>query len=285
MSSSIKWAILALSLVGACIEQVPLGPGADVVVVHAVLNPTTSVLHVDVRHSGRDATGGVPVHGATVTLTAPDGTVRVASEIAVPTDSAQAADSLLRIYCQAPSNYDARYDVAVGALRVGTPYHLRVVLADGTITEGDAIVPAAPPPQMMTERRFDPTTDTLRLAWPRATGARAYEVRIIPQKDSLEGICGKVYFATYDFLAYVDTSVAIVGTTHQHDRAVFQPGLRYDVIVSAVDDHYYDYFAHESDPYTPTALPSSLRGGIGVFGAIVPILRQTIVVEGSTPGP
>jgi len=257
----------------------------DVVVVHAVLNPTTSMQHVDVRHSGRYASGGVPVHGATVTLTAPDGTVYVASEIAQSADSAQAADSVLRDYCQGPSNYAARYDVDVGAVRVGTPYHLRVVTADGTITEGDAIVPVAPPPQMMTEQPFDPATDTLRLNWPRVTGARAYEVRIIPQKDSVEGICGKYYVVTDDFLAYVDTSVAIAGTAHQHDRAVFQPGLRYDVIVSAVDDHYYNYFAHDSDPYTPTALPSSLRGGIGVFGAIVPILRQTIVVGGSGPGP
>jgi hypothetical protein len=54
--------------------------------------------------------------------------------------------------------------------------------------------------------------------------------------------------------------------------------------VSAVDDHYYDYFAHESDPYSATPLPSSLRGGAGVFGAIVPIVWQSIVVEGSTPG-
>jgi hypothetical protein len=85
-------------------------------------------------------------------------------------------------------------------------------------------------------------------------------------------------------VAYVDTSVAIPGTARQKDLSVFQPGLRYDVIVSAVDDHYYDYFSHQSDPYTPTALPSSLRGGVGVFGAIVPILRQTIVVNGSPQG-
>jgi hypothetical protein len=55
--------------------------------------------------------------------------------------------------------------------------------------------------------------------------------------------------------------------------------------VSAVDNHYYDYFSHESDPYTDTPLPSSLRGGIGVFGAIVPIVWQSIVVEGSRGGP
>jgi hypothetical protein len=277
MSSSAKWALLALSLVGGCLDHTPLGPGADVVIVHAVLNPTRSVQHVDVRHSQGDFTGGIPVHGATVTVTAPDGTARAASEVSTPSDT-------FNIY--------ARYDVALGELTVGTPYHLRVVTADGTITEGDAIVPTTPPPQLMAERRFDATKDTLRFAWPRATGPRAYEVRIIPQLDSSNVIftdpSGQAYYDAYavgGFLAYVDTSVAIAGTTRQQNAPVFQAGGRYVVIVSAVDKHYYDYFSHESDPYSATALPSSLRGGVGVFGAIVPILWQSIVVEGSVPGP
>lgn len=274
MSSNTRWALLALSLVGGCLEHTPLGPGADVVVVHAVLNPTASAQHVDVRHSSRDITGGIPLHGATVTLTAPDGTVRVASEVA--------SDG---------SNYDARYDVAAGALTVGQPYHLRVVTTDGKIAEGDAIVPATAPPQTIAERRFDAATDTLRLAWPRANGARAYEVRIsqiMPQRDSTGSLAyspgDTVFFAAGDWLAYVDTSVAIPGTVRRNSSPMFLPGWRYEVIVSAIDDHYYEYFAHQSDPYTATPLPTSLRGGVGVFGAIVPILRQTIVVNGSPPG-
>jgi hypothetical protein len=145
---------------------------------------------------------------------------------------------------------------------------------------------------LMAERRFDPKKDTLRFAWPRATGARAYEVQIIPQLDSTNVIytdpSGQAYyygFAAGDFLAYVDTSVTIAGTARQRDTPVFQPGGRYVVIVSAVDGHYYDYFSHESDPYSATPLPSSLRGGIGVFGAIVPILWQSIVVEGAAARP
>ncbi len=275
MSSRTAWAVLALSLVGGCLDHTPLGPGANVVVVHAVLNPTTSVQHVSVRHSGSELAGGVPVHGATVTLTAPDGTVQAASESATSS---------------AGPNVDARYDVAMGSLTVGQPYHLRVVTADGMVAEGDAIVPAAPPPRTLAERRFDRTRDTLRLVWPRATGARAYEVRVLTQRDStgrgyVDTPNGRVYLPPGDFVTYVDTSVAINGTVRRNDVPVFLPGVRYDVIVSAVDDHYYNYFAHDSDPYTPTALPSSLRGGVGVFGAIVPILRQSIVVEGSFPAP
>jgi hypothetical protein len=282
MSSRAKWTVLALSLAGGCLDHTPLGPGADVVVVHAVLNPTRSVQHVDVRHSMIDQVDlarGIPVHGATVTLTAPDGSVHVAPEVLTPGDP---GDTL---------NYGARYDVDLGALTVGTPYHLRVVTADGTVTEGDAIVPAAPPLNAMAERRFDPATDTLRFAWPRAAGARAYEVRIIPQLDSSNVIftdpsSGQPYYYAYvgDFLAYVDTSVTIAGTARRRSTPVFEPGGRYIAIVSAVDDHYYDYFSHESDPYTDTPLPSSLRGGVGVFGAIVPIVWQSIVVEGSSGG-
>jgi len=161
-----------------------------------------------------------------------------------------------------------------------------------TIAEGDAIVPATPPLNAMAERRFDPAKDTLRFAWPRASGARAYEVRIIPQLDSSNVIftdpSGRAYYEPYawgGFLAYVDTSVTIAGTARQNGAPVFQAGARYVAIVSAVDNHYFDYFSHESDPYTDTPLPSSLRGGIGVFGAIVPIVWQSIVVEGSPGGP
>jgi hypothetical protein len=277
MSSSAKWALLALSLVGGCLDHTPIGPGADVVVVHAVLNPTASVQHVDVRHSGAELSVGVPVHGAIVTLTAPDGTAYVASEVRAPADP------------QGTMNYDARYDVTAGALSIEQTYHLRVVTVDGTITEGDAIVPATPPLQVMTERRFDPTKDTLRLAWSRATGARAYEVRIIQRPDSTGAPivftpAGAAEVQVISYLAYVDTSVVIAGMARQKDIRVFQPGVRYDVVVSAVDDHYYAYFAHDSDPYTPTALPSSLRGGIGVFGAVVPILEQRLMVEGGPPG-
>ena len=283
MSSRAKWAVLALSLAGACLDHTPLAPGADVMLVHAVLNPTRSVQHVDVRHSTIDQVdpkGGIPVHGATVTLTAPDGTVHIAPEVLTPGDP---RDTL---------NYGARYDVALGELTVGASYHLRVVTADGTITEGDAIVPATPPLNAMAERRFDPAKDTLRFAWPRASGARAYEVRIIPQLDSSNVIftdpSGRAYYEPYawgGFLAYVDTSVTIAGTARQNGAPVFQAGARYVAIVSAVDNHYFDYFSHESDPYTDTPLPSSLRGGIGVFGAIVPIVWQSIVVEGGPGGP
>jgi hypothetical protein len=278
MSSRATWALLALSLTGGCLDHTPLGPGADVVLVQAVLNPMRSVQHIEVRHSGTDLTGGVPVHGATVTLRAPDGAVHVASEVPSPSDP------------QGTSNSVGRYDVAVGALTVGQPYHLRVVTSDGTITEGDAVVPATPPPQLMAERRFDPVKDTLRFAWPRATGVRAYEVRMIPQPDSAKitytDPSGQIYYFQYsasDYLAWVDTSVTIAGTARHHNGPVFQPGVRYVVIVSAVDDHYYDYFSRQSDPYSATALPSSLSGGVGVFGAIVPIVWQSIVVDGNTP--
>jgi hypothetical protein len=246
--------------------------------VHAVLNPTRPVQHVYVQHSGGGANGGIPVHGATVTLTAPDGTVRIMSEVTSPNDPDRTG------------NFDARYDAAVGPLAVGQPYHLRVVMAGGEVAEGEAIVPATPQPMLLAERRLDPTRDTLRLAWPRASGARAYEVRIIQQLDSADVVYtpwGTPFRESgpYGFLAYVDTSVAIAGTARQRDAPVFLPGVRYVLIVSAVDDHYYEYFAHQSDPYTATRLPSSLRGAIGVFGAIVPILRQTIVVEGTLGGP
>src|SRR5689334_21625892 len=109
MSSRTRWAVLTLALVGGCLDHAPLGPGADVVLVHAVLNPTRSVQHVQVGRCGTAYTSGIPVHGATVTVTGPDGTVHVEPAVLTPGDP---RDTL---------NFSARYDVDLGELTVGTP--------------------------------------------------------------------------------------------------------------------------------------------------------------------
>ncbi|HEV7991949.1 MAG TPA: hypothetical protein VGP25_09000 [Gemmatimonadaceae bacterium] len=55
--------------------------------------------------------------------------------------------------------------------------------------------------------------------------------------------------------------------------------------VSAVDANYYEHYGHDSDPFTSTSLPSTLRGAVGVFGALMPLVRMTVEVPGGSRPP
>jgi len=265
MSSSVlRWALLALCLAVACVEQSPLRPGPEVVAVHAVLNPAERVQHIVVTRTSDGAGSGRPVSGATVSLVTPDGVTLPATEVtALP-------DPFYYSGWQGP-----RYDVPVERVAVGRPYRLRVVLPGGGVVEGETTAPAITPVAVASERRLDRNVDTLRLSWPRVPGARAYEVRVFPKRDSLP------WYGEY--VTYVDTSLTLAGSARSRGTQIFMEGIRYDLVVSAVDANYYGYYAFESDQYTGTALPTSLRGGEGVFGALVPIIRMTITVEGIDP--
>jgi hypothetical protein len=264
-SNSGTWcALFVVGLAGACVEYTPLGPSPDTIVVHAVLNPAQAVQHVVVWRAASGAPFEQPVRGAIVRLTAPDGPTFVATE------GMSAGDSALYI---APT---PQYDIAAGPLTPGEPYRLQVTLRTGEVVEGETSAPVAAPVTAVTTRRFNRETDTLRLSWPRVAGAQAYEVRMIAQRDS--------FFVFGEYVSYADTSIALPGSgTGYGSSQVFLEGIRYDLVISAVDPNYYAYYSHLSDPYTATELPTSLSGAFGVFGAIVPIIRMTIEVEGTPP--
>jgi hypothetical protein len=52
-----------------------------------------------------------------------------------------------------------------------------------------------------------------------------------------------------------------------------------------VDANYYEHYGHDSDPFTSTSLPSTLRGAVGVFGALMPLVRMTVEVPGGSRPP
>jgi len=266
MSSSARLGVLLVAgLAGACMEQTPFGPGPDVIAVHAVLNPAERVQHVVVVRRPEGGTGyDRPVSGATVSLVTPDGATLAATEVS----------TMSEFYYLAPTP-NPHYDIATSSVIVGRPYRLRVVLPGGDVVEGETVAPAAMPATSATERRLDRNVDTLRLSWPRVPGARAYEVRVSTKRDSLN--------ADDEYVTYADTALTLAGSAMPHDRPIFIPGFRYDLVVSAVDANYYAYYAFDSDQYTGTSLPTSLRGAVGVFGALVPILRMSITVEGDDP--
>jgi len=267
MPSSARFGALAIVAVAvACVEKTPLSPGPDVIAVHAVLNPAERVQHVVVvRRPEAGTRYDRPVSGATVSFVAPSGATLAATEVSTPSEYPDVA--------KMPSPH---YDIATSAVAVGQPYRLRVVLPTGEVVEGETVAPAAAPATSATERRLDRSIDTLRLSWPRVPGARAYEVRVSAKRDPLTWYGG-------GYVTYADTAVTLPGSARPHGRPIFIEGSSYDLVVSAVDTNYYMYYGFDSDQYTGTSLPTSLRGAVGVFGALVPIVRMSITVEGVSP--
>jgi hypothetical protein len=84
---------------------------------------------------------------------------------------------------------------------------------------------------------------------------------------------------TSEYRTFADTSITIPGTqlTVAGDP-VFPRGRPVEVLVSAVDMNYYDYYRAQSDPFAGAA-PSHLVGAIGVFGAVVPLLLTELQVQ------
>jgi hypothetical protein len=66
---------------------------------------------------------------------------------------------------------------------------------------------------------------------------------------------------------------------------VFLPGFRQTVSVAAVDTNYFDYYRSGSNPFTGTGIINRLAGGIGVFGAYVPLQTRSLQVTGEVDLP
>jgi len=140
-----------------------------------------------------------------------------------------------------------------------------VLTSQGEEVTGTTTIPLAPAVLVPQAQAFDRTIDTLRLSWPRVPGARSYEVFV------------RSRISTYR--VYADTSIVMAGTTlTTGGDPVFPAGTRVRVIVSAVDENYYDYYSTQSDPFAGSA-PGHLAGAIGVFGSIAPIVSLQLTVR------
>ena len=116
-------------------------------------------------------------------------------------------------------------------------------------------------------RIFFRLRDTLRLSWPRVSGAASYEVLI------------RILQLQQEYRVFTDTSFTLAGTALTIDGdEIFRRGLDAAVVVSAVDVNYYDYYRSQSDPFAGSA-PSHLTGAVGVFGSIVPIYASVLLVR------
>ncbi len=278
--------------------------GEDRPVVHAVLNAGTleqSVL-VERTLTGRIAVsddsassvddpivsgGGVPINGARVTITGPDGTVATAIETLVRrTTVAEPAGTGMYVFLNSnplPSQGGVR-PAGFGAtnqlpILPGGRYRLRVELPDGRVTTGQTLVPGtpstsvAPPFDVST---FNRDTDTLRLRWTPVPGARAYALRI-------ESVYGAFFLFTDS--AAIDLTGELRNLFAERLPRVFQAGFTQNVYVSAVDTSYFDYYRTRNDPFTGSGIINRLSGGIGLFGSWVPILSRALFVRANDRDP
>jgi hypothetical protein len=156
-------------------------------------------------------------------------------------------------------------------------YELHVVQGPDVVA-GSTTVPCAQQSAVtMPSRAFSRARDTLRLSWPRVPGAKAYYIAVQNRftNDPIDPGFG-TFFSTF-----ADTGIAWPGNMRAVDDddsdAIFLTGANTTIIVYAADDNFYTYYHAQIDPFAG-APPSRLEGAIGVFGSIVPIMRQGLTV-------
>jgi hypothetical protein len=272
-------AVVALVATACTFDQKTVGVPQAQVVVHSVLDvgrceqqvlvertlTGTITVPENARFSALDPVrsgGGVPVSGAQVTITAESGKILVGREEGkTPGGPGAGLYTVREPDCVAP------------VIQAGGRYALQVVAPEGTVVSGTTVVPATVVPAMEhplpLSMRFDRDSDTLRLDWRAATGARAY------------GLWVESPFAP--FLMFSDsTTFSLAGDMRNvfsaRFRRLFIPGFSQQLALFAADTNYFDYYRSRNDPFTGSGLINHLRGGIGLFGSIMVIQQRVIDV-------
>jgi len=161
------------------------------------------------------------------------------------------------------------------ALQPGRRYRLRIRTADGRDVTGETLVPGAPPGwtagagAIATSVALDRSRDTLRLQWSAVRDARTYAIRV----ETPYGPWALFADSTQFTLSGGQRNFFAPGLP-----SVWFPGFVQTASVVAVDANFYDYNRSGNDPFGGTGLISSVRGGLGLFGSVVNMLRREVSV-------
>ena len=277
--------LLSAILLAAC-EATPVEVASPTaaIVVYAVLNPDASeqVVLVESSLTGRvdindglkfdpldpiRTAGGLPISGDDVRLLADGDSVGV-----------RAVETLVR------ARGTGRYVVprSLLALQPGRRYRLRLRTADAREVTGETLVPGAPPGwtvgagAVATPVVLDRSRDTLQLRWSAVRDARTYVIRI----ETPYGPWALFADSTQFMLSGGLRNYFAPGLP-----SVWFPGFVQTASVVAVDANFYDYNRSGNDPFGGSGLISSVRGGLGVFGSVVNMLRREVSVTERTRFP
>lgn len=274
--------LFAASVAGACdIGTVDIPKTTPTVVVHAVLNPsapnqvvllertlTGSVTIPDTMFDASDpivSAGGIAISNATVEII--DSTGRVTSGIedkSVPANNGKGA-GVYRVPIPGPS------------LILGGRYQLHIHTAEGEDVTAFTRVPK--PLTLSTtgvSRIFNRDHDIIATRWDAVPFTRAYAVRI-------ESPFGPFFLFT-DSLTF-QTNGDLRNLFAADLPHVFIPGFLQVMIVAAVDSNFYDYYRTNNDPFTGSGIISRVKGGLGMFGALVILSSEFLTVTADQTEP
>ena len=247
------------------------------VVVHAVLNPTSTQQNVIVERTLRSvlegSTGGVPYHpiaGARVVIYGPredsvvavagsgtsSGTYRVQSVTITNGSAGTASPNVLR-------------------LRPGERYRLRVETSLGVVT-GETRIPAAGGPVDGARRTFNLDRDTLRLDVAAVRNAAGFVLRHETRARFEERYRTGVNTALVLPLALGPGDPEELEWSFSFAHSGVLPGLAQNFIVVAVDSNYFRYNVAGFDPFGDETRGNTLTGGVGLFGSVAPLMAKTL---------
>lgn len=276
----------AAALSGCEFGKTTIGIGTSTVVVHAVLNPMAAVEEILVERAltgasfvdtslGYDPSepissgGGIPISRAMVVIYGPDGDSVVAREGFGNGEG----DGVYLIANSAADGMGSNSGSPLPSFPfvAGNVYRLRITTSDDETVTGTTHIPEAPPSfdSVTAAQPFDRTRDTLSLGWPMIQSARSYLVQV------------STPFNTYETL--IDTlGYRIAGETRNAQARtlphLFIPGFTQLAIVGAVDSNFYDYERFRTDVSSTSTRINHLVGGLGIFGAYVPLLFREVAV-------
>lgn len=279
--------MVTMLLFGAVVAGCELGsttiPRTDpMLVVHSILNPGSRVQTVLVEHSltgavsvvdsgnydpaNPIATGnGVPVSGAIVRLTDPDGLVMTATEFR-PTGT---STGVYQISLDAVSTSTNRV-----VIQRGKRYSLSVTAAGKTVT-GSTLVPQATTPVGVPVLSFNRDHQAINLPIQDVSLSRAFWIRLDAPIEAYS-------------LFTLDQDVAIAGDARniftEDLIRIFYPGFLQTLTVAAVDTNVYDYYRSGNDPFSGSGLINHLSGGLGVFGSMVIVEQRRLDVTQDATG-
>ncbi len=284
-------AALLLTAASCVFDRITLSPAVDALVVHGVLNPGTTeqVVLVERSLSGRApglrlpfdpldpivSDGGTPVRNARVIVRRVSATGATEDSVVLREDINWRSDA------KGAGVYRFRnFDVPASsqpvphlAVRPGAHYTLEVVSDTHRVTASTTIPSAPGTVAPVAPRQFFRDVDSLFLGWAQVGGAARYEVRVESPVGAFTTFVDSLEYLVAGTLSGVER-----GSSAGRER-VFWPGLRHTISVSAVDQHYFDYYRSGSDDITARGLLSTVSGGYGVFGSVARVLERLVDVR------